>query len=322
MLTINSVLASFNLTIEESWTQTLKGQTVEYRYFSDERDIDQYHQLSIGGEIVWCADKVHDNPVEEDKEALKLQAVLNTLGLESKDHSIKSTWDVLNGFDFIMGDGNKIAGRQATVTVVNKVLTVLIEGELVWKFDTSLTEGTNALSLERVLKDKLKEIAELNAKRNIVKQEEKELNTLNIPTSVTNNWIMQTLSAYGVEAEVNRSHLPTNMSALNASDLILTTINTVVQPSNLDTDLVFIRNTILAQIKRTGNYESSNLTQLLKTEWASVAPKLHNHPEMHKAIKSWIINMNTYSTVKSHVKLKELALEMNIQGIQILKDLV
>ena len=171
-------------------------------------------------------------------------------------------------------------------------------------------------------------ISYLAAKPVIIETEEEVKNMktevqLDLGTNVSNNQVKKILADLGVDSStVNLQFLKTMNSKVDALEIILESITSIVQPSNLEVDILGIINNLCSTTSKIGNYSGEHIASLLIESWKDNAKDLHVSPLMHGAIKAWIIEAVGSVKATGFHKMKDLKITLFTLAIKHLQPLL
>lgn len=167
------------------------------------------------------------------------------------------------------------------------------------------------------------------AKPVVTVETNEEMNTMNtevkieLGTNVSNNQVKKVLADLGVDSSaVNLQFLKTMNSKVDALEIILESITSIVQPFNVEVDILGMIEHLAEDLAYSGNYSGENIVTLLRASWVKNAKDLHASPVMHGAIKAWIIEAALELKDMNFCKLKELKSILFSLGIKHLQPLL
>ena len=138
-------------------------------------------------------------------------------------------------------------------------------------------------------------------------------------TSVSKTEIKNIYAKLGLEVPTT---LKANYSTLDASNLILSTIESIVLPSTIINSLSSVVEDFRTTIVKSGNYSKENITILLQRAWEKVSTSYEITSIYRIAVKEWIKSMYKYIQTSDFHKLKEISTEANILAILALQPLM
>lgn len=138
-------------------------------------------------------------------------------------------------------------------------------------------------------------------------------------TSVSKTEIKNVFTKLGLDIPVT---LKSNYSTLDASTLILSTVESVVLPNTVVHSLTSVVEDFKSSIVKSGNYSKENISILLQRAWEKVSSSYDVTSTYRLAVKEWIKSMYKYIQTSSFHKLKEISTESNISAILALKPLL
>ena len=169
-------------------------------------------------------------------------------------------------------------------------------------------------------------IVETNEEVNIMNTGVNTMKTevnIELGTNVSNNQVKKVLADLGVDSSaVNLQFLKTMNSKVDALEIILESITSIVQPFNVEVDILGMIEHLAEDLAYSGNYSGENIVTLLRASWVKNAKDLHASPVMHGAIKAWIIEAALELKDMNFCKLKELKSILFSLGIKHLQPLL
>lgn len=140
-------------------------------------------------------------------------------------------------------------------------------------------------------------------------------------SSISKTKMVEIINHLSIDMLEVKEAIKPNQSGAYASKIVLEALLSMHQPLNLNVDIVGIKTSVLNKLVASGNYTTINVISLIKSEWESSSEELKKSPLMFNLVKSWVIAIHSSIKSLSHVKIKDLSVEMDVQAIKLLRDM-